>query len=386
MMPSAAQLSFVPPYCPNLSCRFHRPSWLATFTASGGPRAPKFYHCHGWIAVRKHPFPIRRFKCLACFKTFSQSFFTLDYRARQPGFHQPIFNLTLAGASCRHIGRMLSVNESTVRLKIQQLARQVLLWHTRLTEASPIQEPIVYDGLEAFAHSQFDPNNINHAIGKDSLFIYDVGYAPLNRKGRRSPRQKAIEAHLDSVYGRYPKRAIRYNTKAVLDRLCANLAKGVPLLLYSDRHFQYDRVVRYDLPQRKIFHVRIDAQRYRNYNNPLFAVNHMDLLARHHLAAFKRETIAFSKHCIAMIERYLLMLAWKNYIRPVFVKKQKREPSRHRDTPAMRLGIAQRPMTFQQLFKTRLLRSQVTLSTEWAGFFQRESAYSRYPIAAYRGA
>ena len=49
------------------------------------------------------------------------------------------------------------------------MARWAELEHAKLTENLQIEEPIVYDGLENFSFSQYDPNNINHAVGKCSL-------------------------------------------------------------------------------------------------------------------------------------------------------------------------------------------------------------------------
>src|SRR5690606_6222081 len=118
---------------------------------------------------------------------------------------------------------------------------------------------------------------------------------------------------LEKKFGRYPPNAIYKNTKEVLGR---NYPKRCPesyngkLILHTDFMRAYRRVIKYALHGAKIVHLKTSSKDYRNYKNNLFAVNHTDMLTRHHLAAFKRETIAFSKTPMAMIETYALFMIW----------------------------------------------------------------------------
>lgn len=277
----------------------------------------------------------------------------------------------------------LGVDESTVRAKMRKLARQTLLIWARDTQRLMIDEPLAYDGIENFSFSQYDPNNINHAVGKESFFVYDFNFAPLNRKGRMSERQKQRKRQLEEKLGAYPKDAIESSTKRLFERLLSK-AEGT-LHLHTDNHFAYRRALLRVTGNKRIAHSITPAKVARNYRNKLFAINHLDLLTRQETTAFKRETISFAKHPIAMVESFLLYAGYKNYMRPVFLKKHKKEPTLNEETPAQRLGIRGKRLTFREMFKTRITKAQVKLNEDWERFFYRLEPTSRRPILAYKG-
>ena len=362
------QICFQPPYCPNEECSFH----------GGYPElGMRQFSFQGWATRVSHPYQVRCYRCLECKRGFRYSSFKLSYREKKAGLNSRIFRFFCIGASNREIARQLGISEHCVRGRLLKLSQWALLKHTRLTESLKIEEPIVYDGLEAFAKSQYDPNQIQHAMGKDSLFTYDFNFAPLNRKGRMSPRQKEINARLEEQQGRYDPKAIRRTSQVIFQRLHQKKAPGKPLLLYSDEHFQYDRAVQWDLKDCQIQHVRISSQISRNFKNHLFAVNHSDLLIRHHVAAFKRETISFSKTHCRMIQKYSLFMVYKNYFRVQFVKPHVRNPKTNQQTPAMSLGIVENPLQFHEFFDLKITLKQTQLNPEWESYYLEQPKFER---------
>jgi hypothetical protein len=278
------------------------------------------------------------------------------------------------------MGRMLNLSEHCVRNRLKKMAQWTLLKHAYLSQELKIEEPIVYDGLEAFAKSQYDPNQIQQAIGKDSLFIYDFNFIPLNRKGRMSPRQKRKRTEIEKREGRYLPRAIRVASREIFLRLYQRRKnEAIPQLLITDEHFQYWRAINWDLTSCKIKHIRISSKETRNYKNQLFAINHADLLTRQHIAAFRRETISFSKKHESMIQKYILFLGWKNYFRTQYVKSHKMDPQTNEQTPAMKLGICSKILEFHEFFDIRLTERQIPLNREWKCFYKEQPTYSRIP-------
>lgn len=254
--------AFVPPYCPNPKCKHHRGS------------EERFWSSNGSKAIGRFPYLTRRLICRSCRKTFSPSFFRLDYRQKIWGLNRHIFENQRKGTSMREIGRDLGKGEDFVRYRIVRMSRWALLQHAKKIEAIQIEEPIVYDGLENFSYSQYDPNNINHAVGKKSLFTYDFNFSPLNRKGRMSGRQRKKKRLLENAHGSYPKDAIRSSTGRIFARLLSKSRDR--LTLYSDRHFQYQRAIEEDLKTKRIEHIRVSSKIARNFRNDLFAVNNID--------------------------------------------------------------------------------------------------------------
>jgi hypothetical protein len=109
----------------------------------------------------------------------------------------------------------------------------------------------------------------------------------------------------------------------------------------------------------------------------------LDLLTRHHLASFKRETIAFAKTSQAMLEDFTLFVLDKNYMRPVFTKKHRMEPTSNTHSPAMKLGLRKKIQTFKEFFRVRVTKYQVKLSEDWKDFIERRDPHSRRLIAKY---
>jgi hypothetical protein len=360
------EANFVPPFCANPSCRAHR--------GLGG----RFY-AHGSVRIKRFPYQSRRFRCSECDKTFSHSYFKLHYRQKIWGKNEVIFYEQRTGSSNCEIARLIGHSEHLVRKRIVKMSRWGLIKHAALSMQLPISEPIAYDGLENFSASQYEPNNLNHAVGKESLFIYDFNLCPINRKGRMSERQKTRARQLENKHGKFPKNSIRTSTTDILRRLVKRSA--TPLVLFTDRHYQYRRSIDLDIGAQKFQHITVSSKIARNFKNKLFAVNNIDMQARHNMCAYKRETIAFSKHSVAMLEKFTLNMIFRNYMRPKFWNKHKRDPLAHTHSPAMLLGISDRIMTFKEFFDLRIAPTQVKLSKDWQNLYDRVDPLSRRKIA-----
>ncbi len=375
--PSAVQVEaslkrFVPPYCANPKCTYHFKKNL--------PSDP-FFFSRGKRRIARFPYVTMRYSCKSCFCSFSSSFFSLIYRDRLNDNYEIIFKLHRGGFTHLQIARELNCSEPTIRQRISKMSRWIILRQAEDLSANRIQEPIVFDGLENFSYSQYDPNNINHAVGKESLFTYDFSFSSMNRKGRMSLRQKKKKKRLEEEFGPYPKGEIHRGAKKVFERL---LLKNDNFTLYTDNHYAYREVLRNEKFD-KVTHCITPAKKYRNYRNNLFAVNHLDMLSRHHLCAFKRETIAFSKHSVAMQENFILFMGFKNYMRPKFTKKQKRDPMSNKASPAMVLGLTKKIFNFKEMFKTRITKHQIELNEDMLKIFERRDPTSRRKIKAYVG-
>jgi hypothetical protein len=253
------------------------------------------------------------------------------------------------------------------------------LFHSRITKSATISEPIAYDGLENFAKSQYEPNNINQAIGRESLFIYDFNFAPLNRKGRMSDRQKLKKEKLDLMLGRVPQFAIASSTRTLLKRLIKKVnPEHQKLILLSDQHYLYRRAVKsLGSLKQSIDHQTVSSKAPRTYKSILFPINHADLLSRQNIKAFARETISFSKTHAAMVQKYTLFMVAKNYLRPQFTKTHKRDPTANTQSPAQKLGLTQRILKYGEIFGDKIFRLHVSLSDDWSLFFESKTPYER---------
>jgi len=299
----------------------------------------------------------------------------LSYRLKHPdpALNSKIFSLCVLGLSNRKISRLLSISEHSVRIRLQRLSQRALDFHHSSSNSFPISEPIAFDGLENFASSQYEPNNIQQAVGRDSLFIYDFNFASLNRKGRMSPWQKLKLHQICRKQGRFNPKNIRIASADILSRLAARSPDGKPLTLLSDEHFQYRRAIQNDLPSKAFEHITISSKACRNYQNILFSVNHADLLIRQNMAAFARETISFAKTHGRMCQKFALFLVYKNYMSPQFTKAQVRRYRAHEESPAQKLGLTQRVLGFGDVFKQRSQEHIIkNMNEDWQHFWNGE--------------
>ncbi len=310
---------------------------------------------------------------------FSDSIFYLFYRDRTEPTYKEIFHRQGHGQSRRSLARDLKCSLDTVQRRFQELARQGLLLQAHKAKDVTVRESVAYDGLENFSASQFEPNNINHVVGRESYFLYDFNFSPLNRKGRMSPGQRQQDQELAKMHGRFPRNTIQLASYSILKRMLAR-SEG-ELIFHSDNHYAYRAAIELLPRGTKIEHVITSAKKARNYRNKLFAINHLDRLTRQQLPTFTRETIAFAKHSIGMIESFTLLMVWKNFMRTIFIKKSKEDPRRHLDSPAMRVGIAEKVLKFHEFYKMRIMLSQVNLSDDWMKFVARSDPTSRRRIA-----
>jgi len=360
--------NFHPPYCPHDKC--------LNFKQYSG----KFYALKGTLQ-RKDGSPNKRYLCKSCKKTFSESTFKINYRYRKRGHYNfRIFFGLVHNRSNRSIARELKISESTVRGRLIRLSRFALLRHYDFLSKIDISEPVAYDGLEAFARSQYEPCNINQAVGSESLFCYLFNYAPMNRKGRMSKRQKIFLHNLEQEEGRFNPKAIRITTKLLFKELVARKSSKIEqLTIKTDEHFQYQRALNRDLTKsehKRIHHISVSSKKCRNYKNVLFPVNHLDLLIRRKVAAYSRETICFSKTAARMVHKYILYICYKNYMKPRFVKKHKTDTLAHVQTPAMKLGLCTKQLKFAEFFIQKPINKS-ELPLDWSHIMQDKTPFER---------
>jgi len=350
-----------PQFCPNFKCQASR----IHIVRSGFSDPIRCLH------LKRR----QRFKCTQCGFRFAENFLKLHYRLKHPdpALNSNIFFLFINGLSVRKLSRSLGISDGSARTRLIRMSQQALNFQHEMLRKVQIHEPICYDGLENFAKSQFEPNYINQAVGFNSLFTYDFNFAGLNRKGRTSDGQKLRRDELNALYGRFDPQGIRIATRDLFKRLWDLKGSDDRLIIYSDEHFQYKRAINNDLKTLKIQHETISAKATRNFQNILFAVNHVDLLIRQAVAAFSRETISFSKTHGMMCQKYALFMVYKNFMIPQFTKKHVKRVRAHIESPAECLKLTNRILEFSDIFQERCPKEATKdWNPDWQVFWEGE--------------
>ena len=332
---------FNPPFCPWPECSAHR-------TPGRG------FHRYGSYRTARSPIRIPRFRCLDCDRTCSRQTFSTTYYLKRPELLVVVAS-GLAACSChRQIARSFHCSKTTVTRLADRLGRHAILFDARCRAHLPaLAEPVVHDHVEVFIGRQDHALGVGTAVGATSRYVYDIDPAPHRGSGRRPDRRSddGTTVRVSRPYVESIKRSIR--------GLIPHLSEGQRLVLRVDGRLDYRVALRDpDLGS------RVELQVFPNpVRGPkgtprspeavrrdlaMFPVDSLHQLLRHSCADHKRETIAFGRRLESIIGRATLMAVWKNFI------KARSERASDRTTPAMRLGLTDKPWRFDRILARRL--------------------------------
>lgn len=352
--------AFVPPFCPNPSCRHHR------------DQAGWRWRRDGTHSRKATPHEVRRFRCRNCGRSFSTQTFDTTYWLKRPELQQPLFHALVACAAFRQMGRSLRAAGTSLQRQASRLGRHSLLFNQANRPQVPPTENLVLDGLVSFEFAQYWPFEMNVVVGVESFFAYGFTDAELRRSGAMTPEQKAKRDRLERLFGRPDPQATRKSIEALVPlavpptREVEGNAECPPIevTIRSDEHQAYPRAFR-NLPRYRIHHRTVTSRRCRTMANPLFAVDHFDLLVRHSSANHKRETIAFSKRRQGALERLAALVTWRNFM------KRKSEQRLDSPCPAMALGLIQSALRLDTILIRRLFPTLIPLPTPHDKYYWR---------------
>lgn len=340
--------TFTPPHCTNPDCPKHC-----------DPTNWKFQKFGTFTRTRCQPAVIQRYRCCHCRRTFSTQTFDCSYWLRSAGHLHRIFHGLIACSGLRQIATEIGLAPATVQRLTSRLGRHCLLYQERHRPVP--RETLVLDGFESFEFSQYHPFHFNALVGAHSQFFYHFTDSPLRRKGSMTAAQKLRREALEAAHGRPDPKALRHGVREVL---ALSLPEPAAITLLTDNHKTYPRALK-ELAHLEITHHVTSSKKRRTTSNPLFPVNHLDLLIRHSGANHKRETIAFSKRRQGAIERLFAFQVWKNFLRPQWVKG-------HEPTPAQILKIRATPLTLAELFGKRLFATHQRLPELLERYYRRQ--------------
>lgn len=314
----------------------------------------------GFYARTIPPYRVQRYRCDTCRRHFGDQTFRTTYWLHRPELLIPVFWRLNACSGFRQIAREAKASPSTIARLSDRLGRHALLFHELHRPKGPLTEPLALDGFESFEYSQYYPTSWHVAVGRHSHYFYGFTDSECRRRGTMTPRQRARRAELEARLGRPDPRSIEKEVAALLEIVAAG---SQAIELHTDQHKAYPRAIR-RLAWLAVTHRTVSSRAARTPQNPLFAVNLLDFLLRHNGANCKRETDAFSKRRASAALRMENFLVWRNCVQPF--SERKRGP-----TPAMRLGIFDRPLSAEEVLKDRLFVTRSTLPTRWQDYYWR---------------
>lgn len=338
---------FRPPFCPNPPCPAH----------VGG--TPPRFHRHGFYRRASDGIREVRLICLLCGTTCTRRTFSFFYRSKRPDLPAPVAAGLVAGSAHRQIARSLRCAKTTVSRIADRLGRHARLFHRlALAHLEPLEEPVVHDHFETFVSRQDRALAIGTPVGAISWFLLGPDPAPHRGHGRR-PDRKPDRSPPPRERAPYVASITRS-----LDLLVPLVPAGSKLRLVTDGRKDYRLALR-SHPARDRFVLEAHPNPERGpkgsprtpeaiaRDRAMGPVDQLHQFVRHSHADHKRETIAFGRKVESVMGRAFLMTVWKNFI------KGRSEKRPDRRTPAMLLGLADRPFTWERMLAKRLFEAAV---------------------------
>jgi hypothetical protein len=207
-----------------------------------------------------------------------------------------------------------------------------MVLHSDAVDELRLTEPLVLDGFESFAYSQYYPNNLNLLVTSDSQFVLGMTGTVLRRKGRMREDQKKKRSELEKEY-RAPSNGILSSSKTLFRYGChlSFASMKLPIEFRTDEKIEYSRAIRQLRPyglwleEGLLVHHRTSSKAPRTFDNPLFAVNYLDRQLRKDLAEHVRETVRFARRIEHSLERAVIHLAHHNFKKPFRTRVLDRE-------------------------------------------------------------
>lgn len=331
---------FRPPFCPWPACRAHR-------------RPGRGFHRHGFYVKPSRPARrIPRFRCLDCGGTCSRQTFSTTYYLKRPGLLVTVASGLAACSAQRQVARSAGCAKTSVTRLAERLGRHAVLFHgLALRRLAAIDEPVVHDHFETFVARQDHALGVGTAVGSRSWFVYDVDPAPHRGSGRR-PDRAPLE--FPRPHGSYVK-----SIRRTFFRLIERIPSPEPVLAVVDGRADYRAAARcralsgrvrlaiHPNPKRGPKGAPRSAEAIAR-DRAMSPVDRLHQLLRHTCADHKRETLAFGRRLESIFGRAQLIAVWRNWIKG----RSERKPDR--STPAMHVGLADAPWTWERILSRRL--------------------------------
>lgn len=331
-----------PPRCPFRDCPNHK-----------HPTA-RFFRRHGTYRAECHDEPVRRFRCKACERTFSEQTFRSSYRDKRPDLNWLTLILLSCGVGFRFGSRRVGLSRRCYVEKARKIARniahldtnlQVRARRSHLVNGGPGHVTLQMDELHTFEGcSDSRPVIASSIVERESRFAIASEVGSILPSGKMTPRRMQQIARDERRHGKRIDESPEACKRAF--GAVAELFPGRTVFtVESDESPMYPQCIRETLGGRVVMHSRTSGSAPRDNGTSLFPIHLFEAIARDHLGRLRSQSWLHTK------ERHWLKLFMdlhrgvKNWATSRF--------NGDRETPAQFLGIAPRALSMNELIGFR---------------------------------
>ena len=320
-----AWLSFLPPRCPYSACSaFLHPD-------------PGFFLRWGSYHPLCRPFPVPRFRCRRCRRTFSRQSFCAHRRLHKPHLTSQVWLDFVSGVSIQQSARRLRVSRTTVEDRRDRVGRHCLRLLHNLERRAPPPPRAQMDEIETFErHRVLRPLTVGLLVDAESHYVMAFAVGRMRSRGSSSPGSRRRREVFEALHGRRP------SESGKVVRSCLRRLRGGRVQLLTDRKPLYATAVAALFPGGEVEHVTISGKLPKGPANPLFVVNHAAAMARYGMSRLIRRTWCTTKDRRRLRLHGAMWSVWGNCWRW--------RSNGERVTPAMARGIVPRRLRMEELF------------------------------------
>ena len=252
---------------------------------------------------------VKRYRCRACGKSFSEATHQPCYRQKKRHKNLPLRRLLCSGVSQRRSAKILFLNRKTVVEKFLFLAIEAEFFVRKYNFSRKPAHTIEFDDLETIEHTKLKPLSVTLAVETGTRRILGLEVSRMSAKGRISEKAK-------EKYG--PRRDER---KEGRERLMYRLKPvvGETVVLKSDENPHYAGDVKRHFPDS--LHLTYRGRRASSSGlgeikkggfDPLFSLNHTAAMLRANVNRLFRKTWCTTKRSDRLYAHLILYAQFHN--------------------------------------------------------------------------
>lgn len=325
-------MDFHPPRCPYETCSQHT-----------DPRA-RFWTRHGHYKPKCRRWPVPRFRCRTCLRTFSRQTFRHDYRDKRPHCNVSLFWSLIGSSGLRQAGRAFDLGVGAVQRKFRKIARTCRLLHRNLCTALPSGRTFLLDEEETYEKASIRPLTMPVVIEKETYFVVATMAGPIRRLAAPGTARRFRQERDEARHG--PRRDRSRMCVGATLRALGGLLRGGELTLLTDEKASY-RTLGAEVFGEAVHHVTTSSLMARREFNPLFPINLTLGMTRDNCGRLRRKSwlVTEKRRCLQL--HLHMFTAYRNYVR------RRHNDDRKDETPAALLGLLPRRLKVREVLAWR---------------------------------
>jgi len=252
---------------------------------------------------------IKRFACLECGRTFSESTLTLEYRQRKRSINQFLFVLLSSNNSMRRAAIITRVARRTVERRLPYLAKVAERHQQQTLQSLPPVQELHFDDMESSEHTKLKPVSIPLTVAHPSRIVIAYDVASMPAKGLLA--KKSLKK-----YGKRKDERLKA-WREVLATTSQVVAKGV--IITSDSHKSYPAVIKEAMQEAQ--HRQVKSRRgciagqgelkVGGFDS-MFSINHTAAMLRANICRLIRKTWCTTKKRERLRMHIAFYVMWHN--------------------------------------------------------------------------